>query len=277
MNDATNGYELLLQHPGTPVRDRPPPHARMGRLPDRRLAAQRQAWPEGRSAPGEHLTAAGTDGAGRWTVYHGELLRAHRLRVAAARHRGADHPAGLVAHALAELAPARRADAGTERAADRARLRPREPRGDVPALRGARRRREAHRPARAAHVRPGRRHRDADRSGRRRRRPTGPRRTCSSGSRGSCSTAAAARRADATARKRLPQAPGPRARSLRSTIERRTPMSEEGSPPTGTDTKPRHFTPNVQLSAYGRLVRGTRRRRPPNGDTRTRARASPAT
>ena len=32
-------------------------------------------------------------------------------------------------------------------------------------------------------------------------------------------------------------------------------MSEEGSPQTGTDAKPRHFTPNVQLSAFGRLVR----------------------
>ena len=33
-------------------------------------------------------------------------------------------------------------------------------------------------------------------------------------------------------------------------------MPGEGSPPTGTDAIPRHFAPNVQLSAYGRLTRG---------------------
>ena len=41
MNDATSGYELLLRPPRTPARDHPPPQARLGRPPDRRLAAQR--------------------------------------------------------------------------------------------------------------------------------------------------------------------------------------------------------------------------------------------
>ena len=49
-------------------------------------------------------------------------------------------------------------------------------------------------------------------------------------------------------------------------------MSEEGSPPTGTDTKPRHFTPNVQLSAYGRLTRDPEAKTSERGHPYTRAR-----
>ena len=49
-------------------------------------------------------------------------------------------------------------------------------------------------------------------------------------------------------------------------------MSEEGSPQTGTDTKPRHFTPNVQLSAYGRLTRDPEAKTSERGHPYTRAR-----
>ena len=49
-------------------------------------------------------------------------------------------------------------------------------------------------------------------------------------------------------------------------------MSEEGSPPTGTDAKPRHFTPNVQLSAFGRLVRDPEAKTSERGHPYTRAR-----
>ena len=167
----------------------------MGRPPDRRLAAQRRVA-GGLRRPGR--TPDRVRDRRRRTL--GRPRRRtparERLRVAAAHHRGPGHPADLVAHALAELARARRADAGAEGAADRARLRPGEPRTDVPALRGARRRREADRHARAAHVQtrtPTRRCRPRQPSSSR---PTGLRRTCSSGSHGFCSTAAAARRAD---------------------------------------------------------------------------------
>lgn len=49
-------------------------------------------------------------------------------------------------------------------------------------------------------------------------------------------------------------------------------MSEEESPQTGTDTKPRHFTPNVQLSAYGRLTRDPEAKTSERGHPYTRAR-----
>ena len=75
MNHPTNGYELLLQHPGAPPETVP--------LLKRAWDARRTedwllngTWPEGRSAPGEHLTAAGADRRGRWAVHDGERLRA---------------------------------------------------------------------------------------------------------------------------------------------------------------------------------------------------------
>ena len=49
-------------------------------------------------------------------------------------------------------------------------------------------------------------------------------------------------------------------------------MSEEASPPTGTDAKPRHLTPNVQLSAYGRLTRDPEAKTSQQGHPYTRAR-----
>ena len=49
-------------------------------------------------------------------------------------------------------------------------------------------------------------------------------------------------------------------------------MSEEESPQTGADTKPRHFTPNVQLSAYGRLTRDPEAKTSERGHPYTRAR-----
>ena len=49
-------------------------------------------------------------------------------------------------------------------------------------------------------------------------------------------------------------------------------MSEEASPQTGTDAKPRHFTPNVQLSAYGRLTRDPEAKTSERGHSYTRAR-----
>ena len=53
-------------------------------------------------------------------------------------------------------------------------------------------------------------------------------------------------------------------------------MSDEASPQTGTEAKPRHFTPNVQLSGYGRLTRDPEAKTSER-DTLTRARASPST
>ena len=49
-------------------------------------------------------------------------------------------------------------------------------------------------------------------------------------------------------------------------------MSEEASPPTGTDTRPRPFTPNVQLSAYGRLTQDPEAKTSERGHQYTRAR-----
>ena len=49
-------------------------------------------------------------------------------------------------------------------------------------------------------------------------------------------------------------------------------MSEEASPQTGTEAKPRHFTPNVQLSAYGRLTRDPETKTSERGHPYTRAR-----
>ena len=49
-------------------------------------------------------------------------------------------------------------------------------------------------------------------------------------------------------------------------------MSDEASPPTGTDTRPHHFTPNVQLSAYGRLTRDPETKTSEGGHQYTRAR-----
>ena len=49
-------------------------------------------------------------------------------------------------------------------------------------------------------------------------------------------------------------------------------MPEEASPQTGTDAKPRHFTPNVQLSAYGRLTRDPEAKTSERGHPYTRAR-----
>ena len=75
MNDATNGYDLLLQHPAPPPETIP----LLTRAWDARRAEDwllNGTWPEGCSAPGEHLTAAGTDGAGRWAVHDGQRLRA---------------------------------------------------------------------------------------------------------------------------------------------------------------------------------------------------------
>ena len=75
MNGATSGYELLLQHPAPPPETIP--------LLKRAWDARRTedwllngVWPEGCSAPGKHLTAAGTDGARRWAVHDGERLSA---------------------------------------------------------------------------------------------------------------------------------------------------------------------------------------------------------
>ena len=49
-------------------------------------------------------------------------------------------------------------------------------------------------------------------------------------------------------------------------------MSREGSPPAGADAKPRHFTPNAQLSAYGRLTRDPEAMTSERGHPFTRAR-----
>ena len=49
-------------------------------------------------------------------------------------------------------------------------------------------------------------------------------------------------------------------------------MSEEATPQTGADAKPRHFTPNVQLSAYGRLTRDPEAKTSERGHPYTRAR-----
>ncbi len=75
MSDTTNGYELLLRRPAPPPETIP----LLKRAWDARRTEDwllNAAWPEGRSAPGEHLTAAGTDRAGRWAVLDGERLRA---------------------------------------------------------------------------------------------------------------------------------------------------------------------------------------------------------
>ncbi len=75
MNGATSGYELLAEHPAPPPESVP----LLRRLWDAHRTEDwllNAAWPEGCSAPGEHLTAAGTDGAGRWAVHDGERLRA---------------------------------------------------------------------------------------------------------------------------------------------------------------------------------------------------------
>ena len=47
-------------------------------------------------------------------------------------------------------------------------------------------------------------------------------------------------------------------------------MSEERNPRTGTDA--RHFTPNAQLSAYGRLTRDPEAKSSERGHPYTRAR-----
>ena len=49
-------------------------------------------------------------------------------------------------------------------------------------------------------------------------------------------------------------------------------MSDEASPQTGTEAKPRHFTPNVQLSGYGRLTRDPEAKTSERGHPYTRAR-----
>ncbi len=49
-------------------------------------------------------------------------------------------------------------------------------------------------------------------------------------------------------------------------------MSRDGSTPTGTDATPRHFAPNVQLSAYGRLTRDPEAKTSERGHPYTRAR-----
>ena len=75
MNRATSGYELLLRRPAPPPETIP----LLRRAWDARRTEDwllNGTWPEGRSAPGEHLTAAGTDRAGRWAVHDGERLRA---------------------------------------------------------------------------------------------------------------------------------------------------------------------------------------------------------
>ncbi len=76
MNEPTNGYELLLRRPVPPPETVP--------LLTRAWDAYRTedwllngAWPKGCSGSGKHLTATGTDGAGRWAVHDGERLRAH--------------------------------------------------------------------------------------------------------------------------------------------------------------------------------------------------------
>ena len=75
MNDATSGYELLRRRPAPPPETIP----LLRRAWDARRTEDwllNGTWPEGRSAPGEHLTAAGTDRGGRWAVHDGERLRA---------------------------------------------------------------------------------------------------------------------------------------------------------------------------------------------------------
>ena len=42
-------------------------------------------------------------------------------------------------------------------------------------------------------------------------------------------------------------------------------MSDEATPQTGTDAIPRHFAPNAQLSAYGRLTRDPETMTSPQG------------
>lgn len=49
-------------------------------------------------------------------------------------------------------------------------------------------------------------------------------------------------------------------------------MSDEATPQTGADAKPRHFTPNVQLAAYGRLTRDPEAKTSQQGHPYTRAR-----
>ena len=49
-------------------------------------------------------------------------------------------------------------------------------------------------------------------------------------------------------------------------------MSEETIPHTDTDARPRHFAPNVQLSAYGRLTRDPEAKTSQQGHPYTRAR-----
>ena len=49
-------------------------------------------------------------------------------------------------------------------------------------------------------------------------------------------------------------------------------MSEEARTQTGAETKPRHFTPNAQLSAYGRLTRDPEAKTSQQGHPYTRAR-----
>ena len=49
-------------------------------------------------------------------------------------------------------------------------------------------------------------------------------------------------------------------------------MPGAGSPPTGADAIPRHFAPNAQLSAYGRLTRDPEAKTSQQGHPYTRAR-----
>lgn len=49
-------------------------------------------------------------------------------------------------------------------------------------------------------------------------------------------------------------------------------MTEEAGPPTGADARPRHFTPNAQLSAHGRLTRDPEAKTSERGHPFTRAR-----
>ncbi len=173
----------------------------MGRLPDRRLAAQRK-WPEG---PGEHLTAAGTDGAGRWAVHAGQRLagttgsacdtsprsgpsggpggaRTRRAGPRAPRSRGNRESCGSRSTATWE-SPVQMFQFYAALGDDE------KPIGSPELRTLPTRTRRPRRPWSS--------------------RPTRSRRTCSGGSRGSCSTAvASARRADATAKKTTPASAG---------------------------------------------------------------------
>ena len=74
MTDTSTPYRPLFAEPAPP----PAIHALLRLLWDTRRAEGwllNGAFPDGCSAPGEHLTATGTDADGRWAVLDGDRLR----------------------------------------------------------------------------------------------------------------------------------------------------------------------------------------------------------